>query len=192
IKYFFSFDLFLVSMFFQFLIVMFLFFSGFFVSVKAKNTSEFKYPLVWLNTVLLLMLYIFPVSTLEVMQGQGVSMEPTVSEDNIIFLIKLSEQDQISRDDLVSFERDLDIPYMKRVVGLPKDRLEIDGDRIYINSKLVGYILDKKHQRTLMTEIPEGSYFVLGDNPVNSIDSREFEEIYINRMAIKSKVLGYL
>jgi signal peptidase I len=69
---------------------------------------------------------------------------------------------------------DPSVPWIKRVVGLPGDRLALEAGRVYVNGRRLPepYVLGAAarytlHERTL----PRGSVFVLGDNRNHSIDS---------------------
>ncbi len=71
--------------------------------------------------------------------------------------------------------------YVKRVVGLPREKLEIKHGSIYINGKEVAlpsivknfyYNFGKYGQEGKIIEIPPDCYFVLGDNSASSRDSR--------------------
>lgn len=65
---------------------------------------------------------------------------------------------------------------VKRVVGLPGDRLRIEGGVVYINGRALiePYIKEPWRGDLDETEIPPGKYFVMGDNRNNSLDSRVF------------------
>src|SRR5262245_42808126 len=71
--------------------------------------------------------------------------------------------------------------YMKRVAGLPGEKVRIESGKLYINDEVVGltnafgeisYRSDRKSGENLL--IPAGHYYVLGDNTTNSLDSRYF------------------
>ena len=102
--------------------------------------------------------------------------------------IKLLEK-PIHRGDIVIFPypRDPDIDYIKRVVGMSGETLEIRKDQVYINGKPFeeSYAYFDPDQRKMMggaisypvsnygpVEIPERKLFVMGDNRYNSADSR--------------------
>ncbi len=79
--------------------------------------------------------------------------------------------------------------YIKRIIGLPGDTVEIRSGRLYINDEL--YIED--YIREPMNDysygpysVPDDSYFVLGDNRNHSIDSRFWTNTYVH----KDKILG--
>lgn len=80
-------------------------------------------------------------------------------------------------------------PYIKRVIGLPGERLAIHDGAVYIN----GERLDERYLNGVSTSwsgtlgqneitIPEGQVYVLGDNRANSSDSRAFGPIDIDQI----------
>jgi len=77
--------------------------------------------------------------------------------------------------------------YIKRVIGLPGDVIYLEGDQVFINGKpyedaawdLPGFNfhfprLPLPLSKKVPFTVPANSYFVLGDNPLNSRDSRYF------------------
>lgn len=131
----------------------------------------------------------------------GNSMEPTLSNGDYLILNKVS---QIDRFDIIVFpppEEDEEMLYIKRVIGVPGDTVEYDDDTLYINGEEIDeYFLDFSQAEedyyssgnfTLTTllgdeEVPEGHYFVLGDNRLNSRDSRSFG--FIEQESILGKI----
>ena len=74
---------------------------------------------------------------------------------------------------------------VKRIVALPGDSLEIEGGTIRINGESISepYVLGNTRDRDKST-IPEGHYFVLGDNRTRSNDSNNFGPIH------ESQIIG--
>lgn len=82
--------------------------------------------------------------------------------------------------------------YIKRVIGVPGDRLVIDGSEVSINGEVLEeeYINPQKFVNNINSnidiEIPEGYIFCMGDNRDRSKDSRTFGLIPINKIEGKA------
>ncbi|MBB4826828.1 signal peptidase I [Sporosarcina luteola] len=129
----------------------------------------------------------------------GKSMEPTFQENNRVVVSKTSE---IGRFDIIVFKApDRDEQYIKRVIGMPGDRVEMQDDVLYVNGNPYeeSYIKGKDEagvnritgnftldELTGTTIVPEGYFFVLGDNRLKSKDSRDFG--FISADAVVGKV----
>ncbi len=86
------------------------------------------------------------------------------------------------------------VSFIKRVIGLPGEHVEIKDDKVYINGEVLQEDYLQSNVKTtavggVFTDIvvPEGYLFVLGDNRMGSTDSRRFGCIPIDR--VESKVL---
>lgn len=110
----------------------------------------------------------------------GVSMEPTLCNSQEVFINKISYLlFSPGRGDVIVFRPNGNENahyYVKRVIGLPGETVQIKGGQIYIDGeKLEDYTFDKIENEGL-AETPyllgEDEYFVLGDNRNNSEDSR--------------------
>ena len=80
--------------------------------------------------------------------------------------------------------------YLKRIIGLPGEKLEIREGLIYINDRKTplseNYLNDEPNGDFGPYNIPEGCYFMLGDNRDNSLDAREWKNKYVK----KEKIVG--
>ncbi len=99
----------------------------------------------------------------------------------------------VERLDIIVFEApdDQEILFVKRVIGLPGETIEIIDGQLFINGEIVEetYLKDEAYGSFGPYEIPEGHYFMLGDNRNNSEDSRYWNNTYVSEDAIKGKVL---
>ncbi len=152
---------------------------------KKKNINFILIIVFSIVSVVFLRLYVF--SNYEV---EGESMMPTLQDGNLLIVDKLDARfGKIERFDIIVFQGRHD-DYVKRVIGLPGDKLEYRDDSLYINDKkieepflysykqrLIGGNLTGDFTLDEITGedfIPEGYYFVIGDNRLGSWDSRHF------------------
>lgn len=114
-------------------------------------------------------------------QVSGESMYPTLSDGDDLIVDKVTYRfADPRRFDIVvfPFQYQKDTYYIKRIIGLPGETVQISEGNIYINGRLLqedfGYekIQNPGLASTLIT-LGQDEYFVLGDNRNNSTDSRE-------------------
>lgn len=120
----------------------------------------------------------------------GHSMENTLMADEKLFVTKVEYYfTEPARGDIVicHFPGSKDY-YVKRVIGLPGDTVAITGGTLYINGSpyTEGYIKEPMRRDYPETVVPEGRYFVMGDNRNDSNDSRAVGAL--ERGAILSRV----
>ena len=115
---------------------------------------------------------------------QGTSMEPLLADGERIVVNKFIYRFRaIDRGDVVVFwyPRDPSVSFIKRVVALPGDTVEIRSGRLIVNGQRVdeSYLpaTFRDSDQFPATEIPKGFYFVLGDHRRSSNDSRSWGEV---------------
>lgn len=135
----------------------------------------------------------------------GHSMDYTFADGDKVFVSKLSSN--YERGDEVVFHANETDDYIKRVIGVPGDTVEYKDDVLYINGQAVDepYLAQKKQEAkangtapltpdfnieylssTMSKTVPEGTYFVMGDNRQHSTDSRVFG--FVKKDAMIGKV----
>ena len=112
---------------------------------------------------------------------EGTSMAPLLSDQERIFINKFVYHfEPIERGDVVVFWYPLDRTksFIKRVVGLPGDEVEIRKGHVYINGKNLDepYVPSQYIDTAAYgpVQIPHDEYFVMGDHRISSNDSRIF------------------
>ncbi|KAB2331820.1 signal peptidase I [Bacillus mesophilum] len=128
---------------------------------------------------------------------RGESMVPTFANEQKLIVSKTSE---IERFDMIVFHSPVeDQDYVKRIIGMPGDTVEMKDDVLYVNGKAYkepyvnrDLVMDKVTADFTLQEllgqniVPENSYFVMGDNRLRSYDSREFG--FISEEAVVGEV----
>lgn len=112
---------------------------------------------------------------------EGTSMAPLLSDQERIFINKFVYRfEAIQRGDVVVFWYPLDRSksFIKRVVGLPGETVEIRRGAVYVNEKIVPepYVppMYEDFSDFGPVRVPKDSYFVMGDHRISSNDSRVF------------------
>ena len=128
------------------------------------------------------------------------SMQDTLNPNDYIIMYRraYSGDKEPKRGDIVIFKSELqdengkDKLLIKRVIGLPGDKITINDGKVYINDKEYdeSYIKDGYTPGSVNNlKVPEGEYFVMGDNRVVSIDSRYSEVGCVKKDAIKGRAV---
>lgn len=138
-------------------------------------------------------------------QVDGQSMSLTLANGEHMFLMK---QTSIERFDVIVFPdpQGSSNSYVKRLIGLPGERLYVQNDQLYINDipieepyleplksqSVAPFTQDFSLYDTIGTHtIPEGYYFVMGDNRPGSGDSRQFGLVPINSIQGEANLVYY-
>lgn len=117
------------------------------------------------------------------------SMEPTFTPGDFILGTRF-DKDDINRYDIITFKYPDDETkiFIKRVIGLPGEKIEIIDGIVYANGeKLDDSFVKELSEDSGMYEVPEGCYFMLGDNRRCSLDSRYWINTYVRSDQIVAK-----
>ncbi len=130
---------------------------------------------------------------------EGESMEPNLHTQELFIIDRspLSLHD-IRRGDIAVFTFDGEYYYVKRVIGLPGETLKITHDGVSVKDAdggfrqlpepyLNGVKYDYGDERVYI--VPDGEYFMLGDNRDHSKDSRYFSYPYVKLSQIDGKYI---
>jgi signal peptidase I len=155
---------------------------------KKKRLKLFMMEIGFTVGVFLGLIFLVYFFTFRIVQTQGYSMTPTLNDRDRLFVSKLGK---IEHFDLICIkEAGTNELLVRRVIGLPGDRLEYRADQLYINEteKVERYLTAGIAQNgeiqftedftltelTKKNQVPEKNYFVLGDNRPYALDSRHF------------------
>lgn len=182
-----------------------------------------------LETALFILLVFFIVrGIVQNFKIEGSSMEPTLHTGQYILVNKLvyfhfdlnaplrllPGQEELPlriiypfhqphRGDIVVFEypRDVSKDYIKRVIGLPGDQVEIRDGRVFVNGQQLDEPFLESGDQTYcvasyacqggLVTIPQGEIFVMGDNRNNSSDSREWGPLPLDRVVGQAWFIYY-
>jgi signal peptidase I len=167
---------------------------------KAKNYSMKSFNRWYIYIIVVILMNILncvssPLLPVKCYKPVGKSMFPTIDEGERILVNKTYYQNhRPSRGDVLIFTRS-NKSYIKRVIAVGGEKLEINGSKILINGKEIkntrinniGNGTATNLQKPMIYDIPKDTVFVLGDNFEQSKDSREFGPIKLK--SIKGKVL---
>lgn len=123
----------------------------------------------------------------------GSSMEPSLHDGELVVVNRLAYRwSDLTRGDIIvfNFPFDPDRRFIKRLIGLPGDRIMVQDGRLYINNAPVEepYIAAPPVYRGTWTVGPD-EVFVLGDNRNNSSDSQNWGMLPINEIIGKAVVV---
>lgn len=129
------------------------------------------------------------------------SMENTLHQNDYVFVSRRHYSwfgNDLKRGDIITFDSELTTGLgfkkilVKRIIGLPGDKISISGGKVYINGEAQDEPYTKDgYTNSEMDEVtvPEGYIFTMGDNRQNSTDSRSPQVGFIDINRIRGKVV---
>ena len=156
----------------------------------------------WIETIIMgIIVIVINVFVFNITIVNGESMNPTFENGDRLILKKyetLLNTEEYNRGDIVAFKSPIDKDnrfFIKRVVGISGDKINISEGNLYINDKYINepYVENESFTEALSYGenfiVPEDKIFVMGDNrfPGGSNDSRSFGSVSVDQ--IKGKVV---
>ncbi len=118
------------------------------------------------------------------------SMVPTIKIKDRIVVTRIYDRGSLKRGDIVVFySKELEDTLIKRLIGLPGDRVEVvEGGQVFINGEKLDepYVVYPENLQRSFT-VGEDKYLFFGDNRAVSNDARRWENPYIDGKDIKGK-----
>ena len=142
--------------------------------------------------VIILVVVLFRTFIATPVRVDGSSMVPTLKNGDILILNKLTKN--YKRFDIVVVKSN-NTKLVKRIIGLPGENIEYKNNILYINGEEIAdvtpEVTDDFTLKSLygINKIPEGYYFVMGDNRDGSSDSRDYRIGLIKRENIMGKTI---
>ena len=150
----------------------------------------------WIKLILSAFIIAFILKTyvFQIALVNQISMEPTLHEGQILVIAKVNYLfSDPGRGDIVVLKDELENKYLiKRAIGLPGEVIDIRNNRIYIDEKELkpDYTeVTTQDNGFVKSKVPEGKYFVMGDNRPHSRDSRSDTVGFVNRTNIVGKAV---
>lgn len=145
---------------------------------RAEKNATFRFIVIVIACSILVQSFIMQSTVVN-----GESMEPTLQTGDRLLVAQAGHYE---RFDIVIFQATEEDWYVKRIVGLPGDTVYIIHNQLYVNGEPIlepylksNYLHDWPSVNYIYPHrIPPEHYFVLGDNRMNSTDSREFGLIH--------------
>ncbi|WP_425060824.1 Signal peptidase I T [Sporomusa carbonis] len=150
----------------------------------------------WIISILIAIVLAFFIRyfIVELYMVEGPSMRPTLVNgerlvvNKFIYRFKTPERGEIL---VFRYPRDPSRDFIKRVIAVAGDTIEIKDGRVFLNGQLLNepYILERTRGSYPLVTVPEGHIYVMGDNRNNSEDSRFKDVGFVPLELIKGKAI---
>ena len=123
----------------------------------------------------------------DIVKISGRSMEPYLNNNDCIIVRKLIDVKSLKRQQVVIFDykKYSENFFIKRIIGLPSDRVEIKSGNVYVNGNVLkeNYLKNNETAENYVSlVVPKDCVFVLGDNRNISEDSRMFGPVPVKNI----------
>lgn len=162
---------------------------------KIKRAQANKEIIEWAKsiTIAIFIAVIIRSFVFEIVLVDQSSMYPTLKQDDKIAVIKVAYLfNPPERGDIVIVKIDETLSYVKRVIAFGGETIEIKDSKVYINGTVLkeDYLVKGiEYDDYAPVRVPEGTYFVMGDNRPISLDSRVEGIGFIKQKAVLGKVI---
>lgn len=157
---------------------------------------QFKEILAWVLTIILAIVAAKGINQYVIVKAEVPtgSMENTIQVDDCILGFQLAYLfSKPERGDVLIFPwpDNPEVTYVKRVIGLPGETVEIKEGSVYIDGEPIeeSYLKEEMYGEYGPYIVPEGCYFMMGDNRNSSLDSRKWKNRFVKEEDIIAKVL---
>jgi signal peptidase I len=141
--------------------------------------------------ILAAVMYVMIDAVIARVRVENISMLPTLHPGEFLLVNKLSYKvSPMSRGDIVTFHHDEKEDYIKRLIGLPGDMVEVKNGKVTVNNLVLTepYIAAAPSYNGVW-QVPAGSVFVLGDNRNSSSDSHSWGFVSMDKLIGKALVV---
>lgn len=158
---------------------------------KVKKRSAIKEWIIDITVIACIALFVWNFIGYGVWITSG-SMIPTLQIKDRLIVSRVHDTKNLKEGDIVLFKNDefKNEILIKRLIGLPGDKIEIKDGIVYRNGeKLEEDYVKNNEKRDGVYQVPENKYFFLGDNRANSADSRYWKNPYVDESHIEGKAI---
>ncbi|MDF2716348.1 MAG: type signal peptidase-like protein [Paenibacillus sp.] len=159
---------------------------------RVKTVLKEWVPPLAIAIILSLLIQTYVAQAVKVPSG---SMEPNININDRLVMEKMLKFTNFGHGDIVVFnhaaESKDEVRYVKRLIGLPGDTIEVKDGTLYRNGEAVDepYLKAKMNYTLERITVPDNKYFFLGDNRNNSYDAHLWPNRYVDKSELVGKVL---
>ncbi len=164
--------------------------------MKTEVKKQIKEIFAWILTIVLAIVAARIINKYIIIKAEVPtgSMEHTIEVNDCILGLQTAYWfSEPERGDIVIFPYpdNPEVTYVKRIIGLPGETVELKEGKVYINGESIEetYLKEEMYGAYGPYVVPEGCYFMLGDNRNSSQDSRRWANTFLKKEDIMAKVL---